>query len=191
MGRPRKSEFQHALEGTKSQAKPPTDSHIPAGRPRIPSDLGKGLRRVFKDLCRILSERRALSKGDVELVRLYCFVYDRHKRNVAALQEEGEIVTYFRLNNHGEQVPTVKENLRVKLVSGCEKQMASILSQLGLTPTAKDRARPVKPAVDDEEIIPGSIDDLIRRGELGGKVVPIDLSDIGSEEKHDGVAGMD
>src|ERR1700686_5260737 len=128
MARPKKSDFQHQLEGTKSQAKPLTESHVPAGRPRIPSDLGKGLRRVFKDLCRILSERRALSKGDVELVRLYCFVYDRHKRNVAALQAEGEIVTYYRLNNHGEQVPTVKENLRLKLVSGCEKQMASILS---------------------------------------------------------------
>src|ERR1700731_4564405 len=139
MGRPAKSEFEHFVHGTKSQAKThATESHVPAGRPRIPSDLGKGLRRIFKDLCKLLSERRGLSKGDVELVRVYCFVYERHKRQVELLQQEGEIVTYFRLDSNGQSVPQVKENLRVKIVSGCEKQMVTILSQLGLTPTSKD-----------------------------------------------------
>jgi P27 family predicted phage terminase small subunit len=187
MARPRKTEFEHELHGTVSQAKPVTESHVVGGRPKIPSDLGKGLRRVFKDLCRILSERRALSKGDVELVRLYCFVYDRHKRNVAALQTEGEVVTYYRLNNHGESVPQVKENIRLKLVSGCEKQMASILSQLGLTPTAKDRARPVKPTGDDEEIIPGSMADCIRQGMFEPKVVPIDAAQLVQQEAEENV----
>lgn len=152
---PRKSDLAHFVTGTKSQAKPATESHVSAGRPKIPSDLDKGLRRVFKDLCNLLSARRSLSVGDVELVRLYCFVYDRHKRNVALLRQEGEVVTYHRLDSNGQSVPQVRENIRMKFVAAAEKQMASILSQLGMTPTSKDRARPVKATGDEEEIIPG------------------------------------
>lgn len=180
MGRPAKSEHEHFLTGTKSTAKQhATESHVPSGRPRIPSDLDKGLRRVFKDLCRLLSERRALSKGDVELIRLYCFVYERHKRQVAALKDEGEIVTYFRLDSHGQSVPQVRENLRLKIVSGCEKQMVTILSQLGLTPTSKDRARPVtkSPSEAENEYPEGSCGDLMQRGLLNGtRVVPINAT---------------
>jgi hypothetical protein len=49
----------------------------------------------------------------------------------------------------------------------------------------------VKPEGAEEEIIPGSIDDLIRRGELGMKVVPIDLAQIDAEEKKDGSERLD
>jgi P27 family predicted phage terminase small subunit len=183
MGRPKKTEAENYLQGTKSQSKPPTESHVPSGRPRIPSDLDKGLRRVFKDLCRLLSERRALSNGDVELVRLYVFVYERHRKEVAALREEGCVCTYYRLNNHGESVPQVKENLRLKIVSGCEKQMVTILAQLGLTPAAKDRARPVRQTADEEEVIPGSVEDYRRRGLLDGpRVVPINNAELLKEE---------
>jgi P27 family predicted phage terminase small subunit len=166
MARPRKSEQLHQLQGTVSQVKPVTESHVVGGRPKIPSDLDKGLRRIFKDLCRLLSERRALSKGDVELVRLYCFVYDRHRKEVAALREEGCVMTYYRLNNHGESVPQVKENIRLKICSAAEKQMASILSQLGMTPTAKDRARPVSTDASKEKYAPGTIGWLKQRGEF-------------------------
>jgi P27 family predicted phage terminase small subunit len=183
MGRPEKSEHEHFVAGTKSTAKShTTESHVPAGRPRIPSDLGKGLRRIFKDLCRLLSERRALSKGDVELVRLYCFVYDRHKRNVALLQDEGEVVTYYRLNSNGESVPQVRENIRLKLVSGCEKQMASILSQLGMTPTSKDRARPVTGSKQKEEYAEGTIGWLQEHGELDRPNNVVVIAPPGAEE---------
>jgi P27 family predicted phage terminase small subunit len=186
MARPRKSEHEHFVAGTKSQAKPATESHVPGGRPRIPKDLDKGLRRVFKDLCRLLSERRALSKGDVELIRLYCFVYDRHRTEVATLRNEGCVMTYYRLDSNGESVPQVKENIRLKICAAAEKQMAAILSQLGMTPTAKDRARPVKPAIDEEEIIPGSMADYMRQGAFE-KVVPIDAAQLAQQEAKENV----
>jgi len=183
MGRPAKSEHEHFVHSTKSQAKPATQSHVIGGRPRIPKDLDKGLRRVFKDLCRLLSERRALSRGDVELIRLYCFVYDRHRKEVAALREEGCVMTYFRLNSNGESVPQVKENIRLKICAGAEKQMAAILSQLGMTPTAKDRARPVGEAK-TEKYAEGTVGWMQEHGELdqASNVVSITAAELAKEE---------
>jgi P27 family predicted phage terminase small subunit len=144
MGRPIKTSQEHWLAGSLPQSKAAVHSHIAAGRPKFPTDLGNDpkLKRVFKELCSLLEERRALSKGDRDLIRLYCFVYDRHRRNVALLRTEGELTTYVRLDSHGQPHDQVKENIRLKICVAAEKQMASILSQLGLTPTAKDRARP-------------------------------------------------
>lgn len=106
-----------------------------------------------------------LTAGDAELIRLYCFQYDRHVRNAALLRTEGEIVTYFRLDSNGQSVPQVRTNLRLKIVADTERQMAAILNQLGLTPTAKDRAKPTSGTPEDE-IIPGSLGDYQRRGEF-------------------------
>jgi P27 family predicted phage terminase small subunit len=178
-----KSSHEHFVHDTKSQAKPATESHVVGGRPRIPRDLDKGLRRVFKDLCSLLSERRALSRGDVELIRLYCFVYDRHKRNVALLRVEGELVEYERLDSNGQPHKFIKENIRLKICSAAEKQMASILSQLGMTPTAKDRARPVKEGK-TEEYAEGTVGWMQEHGELEkpGNVVSITAAELAKEE---------
>jgi P27 family predicted phage terminase small subunit len=158
VGRPAKSAHQHFVEGTPSTAKPATESHVVAGRPRFPADLDPSLKRIFKNLCKLLSERRALTHGDVELIRIFCFQKDRHCRNVAELRKEGEIVTYFRLDANGRSVPQVTTNLRLKICTEAEKQMVSVLSALGLTPTAKDRARPTAPeAPSKDELIPGSM----------------------------------
>ena len=116
------------------------------------------MRPVFKRVVRLLEQRRTITEGDVELIRLYCFAYDRHSRNAALLIEEGELCTYVRLDSNGVAHPQVRKNIRHDIVTMAERQMESILNKLGLTPTAKDRAKPttVNP---QEEIIPGSIAD--------------------------------
>lgn len=159
MGRTAKSEHQHFVEGTPATiVKPATESHVVGGRPHFPRDLDKSLKRIFKHLCKLLAERRALTTGDVELIRLYCFQYDRHRRNVAELRTEGEITTYFRLDSNGKSVPQVTTNLRLKICTEAEKQMVSVLAALGLTPTARDRARPTAPEKPPaDELIPGSV----------------------------------
>ena len=68
-------------------------------------------------------------------------------------------MTYIRLDSNGQPHPQVKVNLRLKVCSDAERQMAGILNQLGLTPTAKDRAKPTR-GYAEEEIVPGSIADL-------------------------------
>jgi P27 family predicted phage terminase small subunit len=159
MPQPRKADAVHNLQGTRPHDRAADISSVPAGRPKIPRDIGPGLRKVFKNLCNLLQERRTLTRADAELIRLYCFQYERHEKNVALLREEGELCTYVRLDSHGQQVPQVKTNLRLKVVTDAERQMAAILNQLGLTPTAKDRAKPTG-GVADHEVIPGSLEAL-------------------------------
>jgi P27 family predicted phage terminase small subunit len=142
MPQPRKTELLHDLHGTRPHDRAADISHVPAGRPRFPKDLDKTLKPIFKRLSSLLQERRTLTSGDVELMRLYCFQWERHSKNVALLREEGELCTYMRLDNHGVAHPQVKTNLRLKVVTDAERMMAGILNQLGLTPVSKDRAKP-------------------------------------------------
>jgi P27 family predicted phage terminase small subunit len=144
MPAPRKSAELHSLQGTKPNGRAADVSHCLPGKPKVPKDLDADLKPTFKRLCALLEERRVLTAGDAELIRLYCFQLDRHKRNVALLREEGEICTYTRLDSNGQAHDVVKPNVRMKIVADTERQMAAILSQLGLTPTAKDRAKPTR-----------------------------------------------
>jgi P27 family predicted phage terminase small subunit len=160
MPQPRKSDELHALHGSTPHNRASDMSSVPAGRPKIPKDINKlGLRKPFKAMCRQLQERRVLTNGDVNLIRLFCIIEDRHVRNTALITEEGELCTYIRLDSNGQPHPQVKTNLRLKVVTDAERQMAAILNQLGLTPTAKDRAKPTTDAP-THKVVPGSVEEL-------------------------------
>ncbi|HEY2119592.1 MAG TPA: phage terminase small subunit P27 family [Candidatus Acidoferrum sp.] len=150
MAAPRKLEAIHELHGTKPHDRAADISHVPAGRPRFPKDLDESLRPIFKRKARELSERRTITAGDADLIRLFCFAYERHERNAKLLREEGEVCEYVRLDSNGQPHVQVKKNIRHDIVTNAERQMAAILNQLGLTPVSKDRARPTRPA--DEEV---------------------------------------
>jgi P27 family predicted phage terminase small subunit len=168
MPAPRKSALLHDVHGTSPKNRTTDESVVPSGRPKFPKDLNPAMRPTFKRIVKLLEERRAVTAGDVELIRLYAILYDRHTRNVAAMIEEGEVCTYFRLDSNGVSVPQVKRNIRFEVITAAERQMESIIAKLGLTPTAKDRVKPsaVNP---DEEIIPGSLADLHPELFTGGK----------------------
>jgi P27 family predicted phage terminase small subunit len=159
MPMPRKSVEEHALHGTRPNGRAADVSQVPSGRPRFPKDLDETLKPIFKRLCSLLAERRVLTAGDAELIRLYVHLYDRHSRNAAVLREEGEIKLYTRLDSNGQPQQMEKANLRLKIVADAERQMAAILNQLGLTPTAKDRAKPTRGS--EEKVVPGSIADTM------------------------------
>ena len=159
MPMPRKSSEEHALHGTRPNGRAADVSQMPAGRPRFPKDLDASLKPIFKRLCSLLAERRVLTAGDAELIRLYVFLYDRHSRNASVLREEGEVKLYTRLDSNGQPHQMEKANLRLKIVADAERQMAAILNQLGLTPTAKDRAKPTQGS--EEKIVKGSIADTM------------------------------
>jgi P27 family predicted phage terminase small subunit len=159
MPAPRKSLEEHALHGTRPNGRAADVSQVPSGRPKFPRDLDSSLKPIFKRLCSLLAERRVLSAADGELIRLYVFMYDRHVRNAAVLRSEGEIKLYTRLDSNGQPHQMEKANLRLKIVADAERTMAGILSQLGLTPTAKDRAKPTRGS--EEKVVPGSIADTM------------------------------
>lgn len=183
----RKATAVHELHGTKPHDRAADTSHVPAGRPRFPKDLDSSLRPVFKRLCALLQERRTLTSADGELIRLYCFQWERHSKNAALLRQEGDLCTYIRLDSNGQPHPQVKTNLRLKVVTDAERQMASILNQLGLTPTAKDRAKQTSNNRGALHVIPGSIADrqpwLLNGGEAPKQEVKLpDLAELELEE---------
>ena len=122
-----------------------------------------------------------MTAADGETIRLYCLALERHKRATAALALEGEVKMYERLDSNGQVHHVEKANLWLKVAEQAEKFMLATLMQLGLTATARDRVKQVKPADHEEAVIPGSIEDLRRQGLLGSNVVPINV-DLAKED---------
>ena len=74
-----KGEAYHDLTGTPNWAGP-DQSPVPAGRPKRPKGVSKDALKIFRMLCKMLAQRRALTAGDGEILGLYCTLYDRHER---------------------------------------------------------------------------------------------------------------
>jgi P27 family predicted phage terminase small subunit len=154
MPQPEKSEAEHFLTGTKPQGnryKGPAESYLPPSRPRYPKGLDKDGRRIFKLLCKLLEERRALTAGDFEAIRLYAVLHKRHATATAHLEAEGEICEITKQDKDGEPFTILGQNLWLKIATGAERQMLAILVQLGLTPKAKDAVRPTKSGKEMEQ----------------------------------------
>src|SRR5579864_290260 len=74
MPRERKPVDEHKLQGTRPQYVNP-EAIIPAGRPKYPRGISNDAKRVFKTIARLLEQRRSLSEGDGELMRLLAIAY--------------------------------------------------------------------------------------------------------------------
>ena len=172
----------HRLEGTKSQAKSDAGQEFEPGRPRYPKGIGGEARVAFKRVVRLLEQRRALTEADGELLRLYGITYDRHLRALAKIAEQGEVVEYTRLNNHGEEVKTEKPNLYLKIAETCEKNLVAILDRLGLTPLNRAKVRPTgKP----QETAPNEFEQFMAGKPSAQWVMPpaIDYQETDDEEQ--------
>jgi P27 family predicted phage terminase small subunit len=141
----------------RSRAKVKDASPVPAGRPKFSADLSRAARIVFKRLCKLLEERRSLTAGDSELLRIYSFLFDRHRRAMEKVLSEGEIVSYTRLDSNGQPHDVEKENLNLKVAERCEVRMVSILDRLGLTPVSKQKVQPTADGPQKRVPIPGSV----------------------------------
>jgi len=143
MPMPAKTPEAHRLEGTKSQVRTAVEkSVVPEGRPSCPRGLSTEARKVFRQLCRLLAERRALTRGDGELLRLYAEVWDRQRQANEAVKLEGIVVQYTRLDSNGQPHEVEKQNINLAIAERAEKQMVGILDRLGLTPYHRDKVKP-------------------------------------------------
>lgn len=154
MPTPRKELSTHKLQGTKAKYIEET-SVVAPGRPRFPKNLSPDSKRFFKNLCRMLEQRRTLTEGDQELIRLAAILRDRHERAMAHVLAEGEICVYCRLDSNGAAHDMWKENLWLRCAKDAEKQMVAILDRLGLTPLARGKVKqteiPKESTVDPRE----------------------------------------
>lgn len=163
MPTPRKTDADHRLQGTKSQAKDEGSAFVP-GRPKFPKGLPQAARSVFKRLAGLLEKRRHLTEGDVELLRIYSLLYVRHAKALQEIEADGEICVYVRMDSNGQPHDQYKPNLWLKVAETCEKNMVAALDRLGLTPANRAKVKPTgddknKPADPMEEFLarsPGS-----------------------------------
>lgn len=107
-------------------------SYVNPGRPRYPKGLSVTGKPLFKRLCQLLETRRTLTEGDEELLFLYTVIDDRHRRALANIESEGEIVPT-------EKGPRI--NPWLSIAEKCEKSKLAILEKLGLTPASRDRVK--------------------------------------------------
>src|SRR6266446_2218572 len=113
---PAKSIAEHKLHGTKPGAKNPSlASGIPAGRPKFPRNLPVELRSLFKQTCKLLETRRALTEADGPILALYCISYQRDMRAQAKVTEQGEVCSYTRLDSNGQAHQIEKPNYWLKV----------------------------------------------------------------------------
>lgn len=171
MPTPRKTDGMHKLTGTKSQATAPPPQEFAPGRPKCPKGVSGDAKKAFNRLRKLLETRRALTAEDGELMRLYAITFDRHERALAKIQEQGDVVEYTRLNNHGEEVKTEKHNLYLKIAETCEKNLVAILDRLGLTPLNRAKVKPTAEPEPKKEFKEGTVGwykEQKRLGLIGG-----------------------
>jgi P27 family predicted phage terminase small subunit len=141
--RDRKSLTDHELSGTKPQYVLP-DSDVPAGRPKYPRGITGEAKSTFKRLVRMLEQRRTVTVGDQEILRLYAYLFDRHSRALEHVATEGEIVPSQVIGKNGDPITVMKPNLHLKIAETCETKMLAYLTQLGLTPRTRTQVKATK-----------------------------------------------
>jgi P27 family predicted phage terminase small subunit len=151
MPRPMKTIEEHFHHGTIPQNRLPGSSDMPAGMPAKPKRLSAPARKMFRQLCALLEERRQLTKADGELLRLYAQLWDRQRHAQDHIDQEGEVCEYTRLDSNGVARDQFKPNLWLAIAERAEKSMVAILDRLGLTPVNRSRVRPLKSAEPPDE----------------------------------------
>jgi P27 family predicted phage terminase small subunit len=152
-----KGEAYHDLTGTPNWSTAQPESAILPGRPAKPKGVSKDALKVFRKICKQLAQRRALTPGDGEILRLYCVQFDRHMRALAALAVDGEIITTTRVSKGGDTYEVQAASPWLAVAEKAERQMVSILDRLGLNPRAKDAVK--RGAPPPPKIKPGETND--------------------------------
>jgi P27 family predicted phage terminase small subunit len=143
----------HDLQGTKPAYVLP-DSDVGPGRPKYPKGISGEAKSAFKRLTKMLEDRRTITQGDAEILRLYAHLFDRHERALEHVRAEGEIVETDAVTKTGEVFTVLKPNLWLKIAETCETKMAALLTQLGLTPRTRTQVKTTKEPAKPEAVFP-------------------------------------
>jgi P27 family predicted phage terminase small subunit len=149
MGRPRKPDRVHALQGTKPHASTAkTHSDVPAAAPRMPGHLTPEAKKEWRRILPMLLQRGSLTDGDAGALAMYCELYARWLAAKKDVQENGLTITNTVLDKNGEAVSSRKVNPSLRVAQDCEKSLRSSLRELGLTPASRGK---ILPAIRQEE----------------------------------------
>jgi P27 family predicted phage terminase small subunit len=175
----------HDLRGTKDQYVVKGESEVPGTLPKPAKFLSKDAKKKFRALVRQLAARRTATAGDADLLSIYCSLWEEWQESRLKIREEGTIKIYNRLGSDGVSVEVEKENLHVKIAQNCQRQMVTILRQLGLTPRDRDSVKEVavkkktNEEIDQLEQDAQTLKELLEeRAEQQSEPEPIKLEDI-------------
>lgn len=137
MARPELSAELHQLHGTESQRKTSRESMHTGGKPRRPKNLSPVALEKWKEIVRFLAKRRTITPADGPLIELAAegfarwrmLVDDIQKRGIYVQGEDGEII-----------------NPSIKYANQAENCLRAALKELGITPSSRERAKPIAPA---------------------------------------------
>jgi P27 family predicted phage terminase small subunit len=119
-----------ATRGPKTKERPPTP--VP-GRPVAPDDLSKEARQHYVKIVERLEEGGLLSMLDEDALAVYIVIWERWRKALGRIDEEGEVVV---LNNK-----VLAKNPWLVIATESEKEMRTLLGQLGLTPASRSRIK--------------------------------------------------
>jgi P27 family predicted phage terminase small subunit len=138
MVRGRKPLSQEAKEASGSFEKHPERRNHAAPRvvygiPTVPSTIEADpiAKAKWDHLCLQLHRAGILATIDSDLVESYCVTYSLYRKALASVQAEGATVT----KGNGD----VMRNPACIELSGCMARMAKLMTELGLTPSARSR----------------------------------------------------
>jgi P27 family predicted phage terminase small subunit len=158
MGRPRKSDAEHALNETKphpSTAK--THSDVPAARPKMPAHLSPAARQAWRQIVALLQERGTLSKADGMALSIWAETQARWIQAKAELAAHGITIEVTVTDNNGVAHITRKPNPALRTCETCEKSLRALAREFGCTPQSRERVKPTKPVEEKPKDSPFSI----------------------------------
>lgn len=171
MGRPAKSDQEHALAGT---APHPTTvknvSDVPPGTPKF-NRLPRDERKVAKRICGWLHRREHLTEADFELIALYAAADVRYHKFKDQLDAEGWFV----------QTPDgTADHPAVRHFHKAEATMLACLRDLGLTPAARDRIKRTRDKTAETPVDP--MEELLQRGRCAPVPFVVPPPEVGDED---------
>lgn len=101
--------------------------------PRPPASLSPASRRHWRDLAKVLSERRVMTAGDKQILALCCQALAQHEEALAVLAAEGS--TYETTTATGSVLHRPRPEALI--ASDAWRRAAMALTQLGLTPRSR------------------------------------------------------
>lgn len=145
MSRPAESEEYHRLVGTRpTRAAAEQPSVHTGGRPTRPNYLSPVGRKEWNRLLKILTERGTLTKGDGPVIELYVQTYCDWRACNEEVESKGRFVTSEYKDETGEHSSRVP-NPALKIAAQLANQLRALQIQLGVTPTAREKAKPTLP----------------------------------------------
>lgn len=166
MSKPALDPQSQAFKGYRpSRAKEGIAENVQAGRPTCPRYLSKEEKQRFRQIVRELEARRAVSKGDGELIALYCTNWSRWRRAMEDVTGRGEIIIHIALDKNGERVEREKKNPYLAVAQESEKTMTGLLDRLGFTPLNRDKVKKTKGEVVKPPAQPGTLAWIIQQQE--------------------------